>query len=159
MTIRSTDRWVGIAALILGAATVILAARLPNRTGTPVGPGTFPLVVGAGIALGGLCLLIQTLRSPVRGQDAAADGLGLAPDRAPAGWRAAGVPIVTLIFCVLALTVGTEIATGVAFAACGRLIGGYRWVTCALSGLVSALIFHLVFSQLLDVTLPTGLMG
>ncbi|GHH72780.1 hypothetical protein GCM10017673_28240 [Streptosporangium violaceochromogenes] len=149
MTSQARDLVTGVAAVVVGGVVAVIAATIPNTTGTAVGPGAFPLVVGVAVVLAGLAVAVPALRRGNGGEEEEEDEGGGKPLPTrlvlPAGIAA---------FCAVALTVSLTIASGAAFCLCCRYMAGYRWPRSALIGLAGAAVVHLVFRSLLDVPLP-----
>ena len=161
MSITARDLVVGAVALVVGIAAAGKAAMIENTTGTPVGPGAFPLVLGICIALAGVFIIVPALRSASRPASSEPDGgAGVVerPARSSDGRLASLVlPTGVIAFCVVAVTLSLTVATAAAFALCGRYMAHYRWTTSAVIGIVAALTLHVLFRVLLVVSLPVDL--
>lgn len=57
------DSAIGAVLVMFGAWAAYTASGFPKLTGQPIGPGTFPVVLGTFCALGGVALVISGLRS------------------------------------------------------------------------------------------------
>ncbi len=155
MSTYRKDLGVGLIAIAIGGTAAILAGRIPNLTGTPVGPGTFPLVIGLAVVAAGVAVLVSTVRQRLAMDEHEPSRATVEPPRSsPPAWTAWVLPMTTAGFCLLAVTVSLDLATGAAFAVCGRHLGRYRWTTCLAGGVLAAVILHVVFRTLLNVTLP-----
>lgn len=149
------DLSVGLTAIVVGGGAAILAGRIPNLTGTPVGPGTFPLVIGLAVVVAGVAVLVSAVRRrPVTADREPAPTTEEPARSSSPAWTGWVLPATTVGFCLVAVTVSLDLATGAAFAICGRHLGRYRWTTCLAAGAVAAVVLHLVFRTLLDVALP-----
>jgi hypothetical protein len=150
------DLGVGLIAIAVGGAAAVLASRIPNLTGTPVGPGTFPLVIGLAVVASGVAVLVSTVRHRRLASDDREPEPAVAesPRSSSPAWTAWVLPATTVGFCLVAVTLSLDLATGAAFAVCGRHLGRYRWMTCLAAGVLAAVIVHVVFRTLLDVSLP-----
>lgn len=62
MTSQSRDLAVGVTAVVLGGIVAVMAGTIRNTTGTAVGPGAFPLVIGIAVAVAGLAIGAPALR-------------------------------------------------------------------------------------------------
>jgi putative tricarboxylic transport membrane protein len=60
--VRVRDTVAGALTLVLGLAVATYAWTFPPMPGQPVGPGLFPTLVGAGLALLGLALVVAARR-------------------------------------------------------------------------------------------------
>jgi tripartite tricarboxylate transporter TctB family protein len=54
---------------------------------------------------------------------------------------------------------GFSVGFGVFICATMRLMGGHRWVTCAVAAIGTAVSIHFLFGHWLGIPLPTGLVG
>ncbi|MEU0520375.1 tripartite tricarboxylate transporter TctB family protein [Streptosporangium sp. NPDC006007] len=164
MTSQSRDLAVGVTAVVLGGIVAVMAATIRNTTGTAVGPGAFPLVIGIAVALAGLAICAPALRGarksgagPGEGEgDGGGEGGGGEPSPRRGASRLSGLalPAGITAFCVVAVSVSLTIASGVAFLLCCRYMAGYRWPKSVLIGLIGAVVVHVAFRLLLDVPLP-----
>lgn len=158
MSITARDLVVGAIALVVGIAAAGKAAMIENTTGTPVGPGAFPLVLGICIALAGVFIIVPALRTaprPSRPEPGSGDSVVEGSARSSDSRLASLVlPTAVIAFCVVAVTLSLTVATAATFALCGRYMARYRWTTSAAIGIVAALTLHIVFRVLLVVSLP-----
>jgi putative tricarboxylic transport membrane protein len=140
------------AGILIAAALMALAAVIFFSTSampvagqqTRVGPTTFPYVIAACLAL----LAVGTAVSAVRGGFPERE-----PERmGPVLWIVGGLLAQILTLKVL----GFSIATGLLFALTARGFGrGPLWKTIPL-GIVFALVVWIVFSRVLQLSLPAG---
>lgn len=158
MSITARDLLVGAIALVVGVAAAGKAATIENTTGTPVGPGAFPLVLGICIALAGVFIIVPALRSGSRPASSEPDGdAGVVQGSArplPGRLASFALPTGVIAFCVVAVTLSLTVATAATFALCGRYMARYRWTTSVVIGIVAALTLHVLFRVLLVVSLP-----
>ncbi|MGW4423175.1 tripartite tricarboxylate transporter TctB family protein [Streptosporangium sp. NPDC004631] len=161
MTSQSRDLAVGVTAVVLGGIVAVMAGTIRNTTGTAVGPGAFPLVIGIAVALAGLAIGAPALRGARKsgagsGEGDGGEGDGGEPSPRRGSSRASGLalPAGITAFCVVAVSVSLTIASGVAFLLCCRYMAGYRWSKSVLIGLIGAVVVHVAFRLLLDVPLP-----
>jgi hypothetical protein len=61
--LNSKDFWSGAMLIAIGIAAVVMARDYPFGTALRMGPGYFPTVLGAVLALFGLYLLVRSFRS------------------------------------------------------------------------------------------------
>lgn len=138
---------------VLGAAALALAAFLTwNGWGLqapfayePVGPRAFPLLVALIIGLCGVRLMVK-------------GGGEVAPNPAGANARIALMAGVVAGYALLFQWLGFVIATALMTVLVGRLFGG-TWGKSLIGGLVMGVLFFLLFDKVMDVVLPTGLLG
>jgi Tripartite tricarboxylate transporter TctB family len=62
----SKDFWSGVMLIAIGIAAIVLARDYPLGTALRMGPGYFPTVLGAVLALFGLVLVVRAFRSSDR---------------------------------------------------------------------------------------------
>lgn len=157
-----SDRTTGLALIGVGALTVYGASRLPPMPGQEIGPSVFPTVIGFGLALCGALIALGIGRSFE--EEAAAD-LAAHQAEEQAGSAAsrfyglrALVPVALLLFYVVAadavgfVPVAAIIIFTVAFAL------GANWKHGVALALIAPPVIHLLFSKLLRVPLPIGIL-
>ena len=155
-----SDRFTGLFLIALGGVSAYGGSRLPPVPGQQVGPNVFPLVVGAGLVLCGALIALGIGR---HFEDEAEADLAAHSDREPehvAGrWRGlmALVPPGLLLFYVLAVDRLGFLVTAAAIVLMASLALGARLRLAAPLAIGAPLFVHLVFSKLLRVPLPPGL--
>ena len=144
--------WLGLAVLAVGGVWLYGALTLPQTVRyAVVGPGIFPLLVGAGLVLLGILLLVQIARgerfAPQDAEDVDID--------APVSRRAlvtaiaaAAVPIVTM------RRFGFPVTAALSFALVARAFGSTTLVRDLAIGLAIGVISWYGFSELLGIGLP-----
>jgi putative tricarboxylic transport membrane protein len=142
-----SDRTLG-AVCVVAAAGMAWAARdyAAAISYEPVGPRAFPLLLAALLASGGLWLLLRPSM------------LGLAAYR--------GVPLTSTVVCAAAVLVyallfellGFPLATTLMALPIGIAFRG-NWKQSLAGGAGLGLALYFLFDKLLDVVLPTGLLG
>ena len=138
---RLPDRVTGLFLVGLGAAAAYGGWQLPPVPGQPVGPNVFPLVIGTGLALCGLAIAFGIGHSfeeeeeliPVEG-----GGQPPPPTGKFYGLRALLPPALLLFYVAVAL--------------------GARWKLSLPLAVLAPIGIHLIFSKLLRVPLPAGLL-
>ncbi len=148
----------GLAALVLaiGATVLLQAATLETpATVNVVGPRVFPALVGALLVVVGGWLAVDVLRGghgdPEAGEDV--------DTSRPSDWRALGY--VTAAFAahvVLLRPAGWFIAGAVLFWGVAVALGARNRLRAAGVAVVLSAAVYLVFSYLLGVSLPTGVL-
>ncbi len=123
--------------------------------GTAIGAGTFPLIVAAMMALGGVALTFSGLRTwraaPVA---ELSDWLG----NRPALTRAGSVVIFVVLYALLGERIGFPLLVPPMMVALLWLTTGRPLASVILGGLISAGVW-LLFARVLMVPLPLGLMS
>ena len=175
------ERRLGAGLLALGAGYVVAAFLISEPEGgyAAVGPRVFP--IGIGIALVAVALSTAfrahgaagapssggagAQAVPVRAQAPAPDETKAqaipAPDAAPsaADWRAAAPSVLLfLAYIVLLEPLGYLPATAAFITVEARLLGSRRWGRDLLAALVVAFSVYALFSLLLGLRLPAGLL-
>jgi len=138
---------------ILGAAALLLAVFLTGFgydleapfAYEPVGPKAFPLLLAAVIGACGLRLLLK-------------GGNAVEANPAGANFRIAIMVGLLAAYAWFFQWLGFVISTALMVTLVGRLFGG-TWRHCVIGGLGLGLGFFLLFDKLMDVVLPTGLLG
>lgn len=120
-----------------------------------VGPRFFPLLTSGGLLLCGFLLCVQALRGkaalPEEAEDVDAD--------APSDWRAVlWLCAALLLDAVLIRRLGFVLASTVLFWLAAVGFGNRTHLRTLLIGFTLALLVHLAFTRLLDLTLPQGIL-
>jgi putative tricarboxylic transport membrane protein len=164
-----SDRVTGLFLVALGSAAAYGGWLLPPVPGQQIGPNVFPLVIGIGLVLCGAMIALGVGRS-------FEEEVGLVPDQelepaAPrgeaeepagsAGWAhglLALVPPGLLLFYVFAADRLGFAITAAAMVLTTALALGARLRLAVPLAIAAPLFVHLVFSKLLRVPLPAGLL-
>lgn len=140
------DRIMGIAALLLAAFLTWFGYDLEAPFAyEPVGPKAFPLILAAVIGLCGLRLVIK-------------GGNAVEPNPPGASARIAVMVGLVAAYALLFQWLGFVISTALMATLVGRLFGG-TWAKCAIGGIGLGIGFFLLFDKVMDVVLPTGILG
>ena len=156
---RLPDRVTGLFLVGLGAAAAYGGWRLPPVPGQPVGPNVFPLVIGIGLALCGLAIAFGIGHSfeeeeeiiPFEGGEAPA------PTGKLYGLRALLPPALLLFYVVVAERVGFILTAAIIVFVTATALGA-RWKIALPLTIGAPIVIHLIFSKLLRVPLPIGLL-
>lgn len=141
-----SDRVLGVAC-VGTAAAMAWAARGYEAPYSyePLGPSAFPLLLAAGLALGGLWLVFK----PAAGAEAFRG----------VPWKATGLCMgAVLAYALLFETLGFALATTLMAVPVGLAFGGH-WLRSLAGGAALGLGFHFLFDKLLDVTMPAGVLS
>lgn len=141
------DRVVGAALIAAGAAIGIEARSFPRLAGMDYGPGLFPTIAAVGMAACGAAILLGA-RRPARIEPEA---------REPLRWPAAALLALVAGFALLLEPLGFHLAAAGATLAAALLFGA-RPVPAVLLALLLPLALHAVFSEVLRVPLPWGIL-
>lgn len=156
-----SDRFTGLFLVALGGLAAYGGSRLPPVPGQQIGPNVFPMVVGAGLVLCGalIALGIGKHFQEEAEADLAAHSSEGEPPPSSVWWRGllALVPPGLLLFYVLvADRLGFLLTAAIIVFTAATALGAR--VRLALPLAIGAPLFvHLVFSKLLRVPLPLGL--
>ena len=156
---RIPDRVSGLFLVGLGAAAAYGGWQLPPVPGQPVGPNVFPLVIGLGLALCGLAIAFSIGHSfeeeeeiiPFEGGEAPA------PQGKLYGLRALLPPALLLFYVAVADRVGFILTAGIIVFVTATALGA-KWKLALPLTVLAPIVIHLIFSKLLRVPLPIGLL-
>lgn len=137
-----------------GLAIAISASRMEGMGGLAVGPGTLPLVIGIGFMVFGSALVVQglpELRSYYEGRTALVERrVNPYFPLIVVASLAAYIPLLPLIgFIPLTAVFVTAIVVA----------SGGAWTSAIVFAALATAVIQFVFSQLLRVPLPLGLLG
>lgn len=156
---RIPDRVSGLFLVGLGGAAAYGGWLLPPVPGQPVGPNVFPLVIGTGLALCGLAIAFGIGHSfeeeeaiiPFEGGEAPA------PRGKLYGLRALLPPALLLFYVAVAERVGFILTAAIIVFVTASALGA-RWKLALPLAALAPIAIHLIFSKLLRVPLPIGLL-
>jgi putative tricarboxylic transport membrane protein len=143
------DSALGVIFALAGAAILQQALTMQALPGMIVGPGLFPSIVGAGMAIMGIALAAQGWMVP-----------DTAEDEAPplVTWFALGV-VAALAVTILLMPVLGFLVSGTLFSVAIVLMSGGKWLPAIIfSPIASAGIYYLFMSGF-RVPLPRGILG
>ena len=157
---RLPDRVTGLFLVGLGAAAAYGGWQLPPVPGQPVGPNVFPLVIGTGLALCGLAIAFGIGHSfeeeeeliPVEGGQPTPPPTGKLY-----GLRALLPPALLLFYVAVADLLGFIITAALIVFATSTALGA-KWKLSLPLAVLAPIGIHLIFSKLLRVPLPAGLL-
>jgi len=150
---KLNDAILGALFLVLAAAVAWQAQSMPRLTGQPFGAGTFPTVIAAMLAAGGLWLLGAGLRA--RGVPAVAVAPWLR--RPGALLRVAAVPGFVIVYALFSRQLGFPLLVPPLLAAFLWITTGRPLLSVVVAVLATAAIWVL-FARLLMVPLPLGVL-
>jgi len=158
-----SDRITGAFLIALGGVAAYAGSRLPPVPGQQIGPNVFPLVIGGGLVICGSLIAAGVGRhfEEEAEADLAAHSAAETATPAQAGswWRGlmALLPPALLVFYVLAVDRLGFLVTAAAIVLTASLALGARLRLAVPLAIGAPLFVHLVFSKLLRVPLPPGL--
>jgi hypothetical protein len=153
-------------ALLAGISATALALRFPRAEGAHSGPGSFPLFLGAGMAMLSVCGMILALRegcSPSsRGHPEAGPPIGTTT-----GTQTRCSPRITMLMLAGTTALYLLLMPLLGFISATALFGmgvltllGYRNPARALAaGFIAAFTLYALFGVLMNVLLPKGWIG
>lgn len=160
---RMPDRFTGLLLAGLGGLAALVGGRLPPVPGQQVGPNVFPMVIGAGLVLCGLLIAAGVGRGFE--DEAQADLKGTATESGQAAEPAAAwslprlfLPPGLLVFYVVVVDSLGFVPTAAIIALTAALGLGARPRLALPLAALAPIGVHLVFSKLLRVPLPPGLL-
>ncbi len=146
------DRIVGLVLCAFGLWVVVEAWSFPRLTGQPIGPGSFPLVLGTLCAVGGLAIAVQGMRAG--GPVAMIDPNWRRGDRvAAAAVAVAGTGSLAAGFEWIGFPLGGALLLAAVYRA-----AGLRSLWWTLLSVAFVLCVHLLMTRVLYVPLPAGLL-
>ncbi|HMM89825.1 tripartite tricarboxylate transporter TctB family protein [Bradyrhizobium sp.] len=156
---RLPDRVTGLFLVGLGAAAAYGGWQLPPVPGQPVGPNVFPLVIGTGLALCGLAIALGIGHSFEEEEELIPVEGGQPPPPASRfyGLRALLPPALLLFYVAAADLLGFIITAGLIVYVTSTALGA-RWKLSLPLAALAPIGIHLIFSKLLRVPLPAGLL-
>jgi putative tricarboxylic transport membrane protein len=147
------DRIIFVCAIVLAGVYFWATAQIPSlEIGDPLGPKVFPRLLGVGLLVAAVMLLLEMRRGTPRVESAEEAG-----DRRHFPMIAAVVTWTFLYFITferIGFLIGTTIYLFVLMAYFHR----GRWRTNVLTSVLFAACAYLLFSRLLDVNLPRGVL-
>lgn len=157
------DRIIALVAIIFAAGYAFGARQIHLLSfGDPIGPRLFPYLIAGAFVVGALLLLLET-RSNAHADDAApsldeADEMVSNRSNGSIRWMVVGVTAWTLLYVIAFQPVGYVLATAIFLLGLTFFFHRGKWVTnVAVSALVPSVTYY-VFSHLLHVRLPGGLL-
>jgi len=147
---RVHDTLLGVLLLVFAGVFFGYTFTFPEMPGQRFGPALFPRLLATGIAICGLLIAARGWRS-------GAPWLALQPElRELRGWLSLlAMPLAVVFYLAFAERLGfLPTAVILVSALCAWL--GVRWWVALLSGVVSALIVHWFFGQVMRIPLPRG---
>jgi putative tricarboxylic transport membrane protein len=157
------DRVTGLFLIALGGLAAYGGSRLPPVPGQQVGPDVFPMVIGTGLCL---CGALIALGVGHRFEEEAEADLAAHSDQAQTAparngwWRGlmALIPPGLLLFYVLTVDrLGFMLTAGLMVLTAAMALGARLRLAIPLA-IVAPIMVHLLFSKLLRVPLPPGLL-
>ena len=142
--------------IILGGIILTQVSQIGTGAGfIVIGPRIFPLVVGIGVLALGLFFLLRT--TVLLDRDLITD---VEVEEASTDWSTTVLALLSLIaYASLLHPLGYTLATALFFPVVGRILGSHRLWRDITIGLALGLAIYLIFTRVLGVRLPAGLLA
>lgn len=150
---RLNDRALGVLTIGLGGLLTAASLRLPGVPGQELGAGFYPALLGMAAMLTGLLLVLTGMRQK-------GEAVLQLPGWFHDGWAITNVAVLVLaigLFAAFAVPVGF-IPFAIAIILAVQLRMGIAPPRAALIAMLGAIGFHLLFSKVLRVPLPPGVL-
>ena len=156
---RLPDRVTGLFLVGLGGWAAYGGWLLPPVPGQPVGPNVFPLVIGTGLALCGLAIAFGIGHSFEEEEEIVPFEAGKAPASQGKlyGLRALLPPALLLFYVTVADRLGFILTAALIVYVTATALGARLKLSLPLA-VLAPIAIHLIFSKLLRVPLPIGLL-
>ncbi|MDV3253356.1 tripartite tricarboxylate transporter TctB family protein [Devosia sp. BK] len=143
------DSALGVIFALGGAAILQQALAMQALPGMNVGPGLFPSIVGAGMAIMGVALTIQGWIVRDTPEDEA---------QPLVTWFAVAI-VVALAATILAMPYLGFLVAGTLFAVGIVLLSGGKWLSAVIFSPIAATAIYFTFNAVMRVPLPRGILG
>ena len=143
------DSALGVVFVLGGAAILQQALAMQTLPGMNVGPGLFPSIVGAGMAIMGVALTIQGWIVRDTPEDEA---------QPLVTWFALGI-VAALVVVTLVMPYLGFLVAGTLFAVVVVLLSGGKWLSAVIFSPIAAASIYFTFTALMRVPLPRGILG
>jgi len=149
---RRVTAAIGIALLLVAAAVILDAQRLPAAAAIGVGPAAAMRLVAVFVALLGVCHLVVAVRSKPRQSGAASDAAA-ASNRGAVGWVLGAM---AGLIAIVQFGGGFMAASTCLFVLTARAFGARIGPKSILIGAVLSIVVYLFFTRGLSLALPAG---
>ncbi len=157
------DSVAGGVGVVFSLAYLAVALQIPSSSSSAaaVGPRVFPIAIGVALALASLALFVKGLREvpsdeggePAEPVEEVDDTLTQSPTRL-------GVTVALLFgYILLFVPLGYVISTFLFVLAVTMYLDSRHWIRNLVYAILFPLVVYFVFTELLRVTLPTGLLS
>lgn len=153
-------RWpellLGLAVVAIGVVTILDGLSQPASTSASgLGAGQFPVIVGGLTTALGLLLVVQVLRGRLGHPDAAEGDVDTGRLR---WWQLLLATAALVLFALTVDVLGYPIAAALTFVAVAFATGAKRWLLTIGIGVVLSLGVFYLFTLLLRIQLPAGIL-
>ena len=151
------DRIIFAGILVLAGVYFWATSQIPTlEIGDPLGPKAFPRLLGIGLLITAAMLLaemIKARKAPPPAESKPAGDAGVSTYKI-----VAGIVVVTGIYFVLFERLGYAVATSLFLLVMTSYFHKGKWVTNVLTSVLYSFISYYVFTKLLGVNLPAGIL-
>jgi putative tricarboxylic transport membrane protein len=167
---RRTERLAGAAVALAGLVLLVASLLIPEpaRQSPGMGPRVLPSLVSVGLLVAGVLLVLTASRRADEGledtiladEDQDEFRALLDPDEPPVPWRGLIVVVGMLVaYAVLFFPLGFVLSTTLFLGAVTTYADPRRWVRNWVFAAALAVVVYLLFTRMLAVVLPAGLLG
>ena len=154
------DRIILACTLLLAGVYFWATAQIPSlELGDPLGPKAFPRMLGVGLLLGAAMLLVEIIRNTAKAKLSAGQGgasTELKWDRHH--WVVVAIAVWTAIYIVTFEPLGFVLSTAIYLLVLTAYFNRNRWLMNVLTSVLFAVISYFMFTKLLGVNLPLGIL-
>ena len=154
------DRIILACTLVLAGVYFWATAQIPSlELGDPLGPKAFPRMLGVGLLLGAAMLLVEIIRNTAKAKLSAGQGgasTELKWDRHH--WVVVAIAVWTAIYIATFEPLGFVLSTAIYLLVLTAYFNRNRWLMNVLTSVLFAVISYFMFTKLLGVNLPLGIL-
>jgi putative tricarboxylic transport membrane protein len=149
------DRVIFVCTLILAGVYFYATEQLPSlEIGDPLGPKAFPRLLGIALVITAFVLLLEILR----GRKTAPVVTTSEPSKRGAYWAVGAAAIWTLFYFMLFEPLGYVASTSIYLLVLTAYFNRGKWMANVLTSVLFSVLSYLMFTKLLGVTLPRGIL-
>lgn len=154
------DRIIFACTLVLAGIYFWATSLIPSlELGDPLGPKAFPRMLGVGLLLGAAMLLAEIIRGRRNDRQAGTpDGEAGKAKWESHHWIVVSVAVWTAVYIVLFERLGFILSTAIYLLALTAYFNRGRWLMNVLTSVLFATISYFMFTKLLGVNLPPGIL-
>jgi putative tricarboxylic transport membrane protein len=151
-----TDRVIFVCTLVLAGVYFYATEQLPSlEIGDPLGPKAFPRLLGIGLVITAIVLLFEILRAR---KAPAAKAAPADPESRGAMLVVGGVALWTLLYFLMFERLGYIVSTSIYLLVLTGYFNRGKHVANVLTSILFPVISYLMFTKLLGVNLPPGIL-
>jgi putative tricarboxylic transport membrane protein len=169
-TSRRAERLAGVVVVLAGVVLLVATLMIaePVRESPGMGPRVLPGIVSAGLIVSGLLLVLTAARRHDHGLEEALLGVDdethlmelMDPDEPPVPWRGLLVVLASLVvYALIFIPVGFLLSTTLFLGGITTYADPRRWLRNWVFAAALAISVYLLFTRVLAVVLPAGVLG